>query len=361
MRILEKYVLKQYVFSFLFCIVLLIVLGIIGDVLGFLDEIVKNNIPLKSIFAFYFYLAPFAFVNMVPFACLLSSVYVFNNLSKYHEITAVIASGISLWRLLRPVLFVTFLLCIFTFIVNDKFVPSTIEKSNNIRQEKLETGNQKSYKKKDVALYGEGDLLIYAKSFDSSNNQLYGVIIHSENEELKVTQKISARLVTWQDEGYWKGEDVVVFQVDEVGDFVGDPTIFKTAKINIKEKPVEFIKNQWDPRFMSYMQLKNYLKVFKKASPTTIRRLLVDLNYKLALPFTALITVLVGVPFSIYTGRSSALIGMAKGISVAIMYLPVMAFCLALGKSGVLSPVVSAWITNVAFVFIGIYFINKKS
>jgi lipopolysaccharide export system permease protein len=362
MRILEKYVFKNYIWAFLFCIVLLIVLGIIGDILGFLDDIVKNGIPLKTIFAFYFYLAPFAFVNMVPFACLLSSVYVFNNLSKFHEITAVIASGISLWKLLKPVILVTFILCIFTFIVNDKFVPSTIEKANNIRQEKLELNSTKTSGKKDVALYGQGDLLIYAKSFDPGRNELYGVIIHSEDEGLKVIQKISARVVTWQEEeAFWKGQDVVVFKVDENGDFVGDPVVFKTAKVNIREKPADFIKNQWDPRFMSYMQLKNYLKVFKNASRTTIKRLQVDLHYKLALPFTALITVLVGVPFSISTGRASALVGMAKGISIAILYLPVMAFCLALGKGGILPPFFSAWITNIVFIFIGIYFINSKS
>jgi lipopolysaccharide export system permease protein len=85
------------------------------------------------------------------------------------------------------------------------------------------------------------------------------------------------------------------------------------------------------------------------------------LHYKLALPFTALITVLVGVPFSISTGRASALVGMAKGISIAILYLPVMAFCLALGKGGILPPFFSAWITNIVFIFIGIYFINSKS
>ena len=119
--------------------------------------------------------------------------------------------------------------------------------------------------------------------------------------------------------------------------------------------------NQWDPRFMSFSQLKNYLKVLKVGSYSTIRRLLVDLNYKLSFPFTALITVLVGVPFSIATGRASALIGMAKGMTVAIMYLPVMAVCLALGKGGILPPVVAAWLSNFIFAGVGIYFINRKS
>jgi lipopolysaccharide export system permease protein len=264
--------------------------------------------------------------------------------------------------MLKPVMLTTFIFCLFTFVVNDKFVPPTIEKANRVRQEELETGHSNVKGKKDVALYGEGGLLIFARSFDPEKQQLRNVIIHSQGPEGRsVIKKISARTVTWDAEEGWAGRDVVVFEVDENGDFAGDPRVYDSAGINIKEQPEDFIRNQWDPRFMSYRQLRDYLHVFKNASPMTKRRLRVDLNYKLALPFTALITVLIGVPFSIETGRASALLGMAKGITAGILYLPFMAFSLALGKGGVLPPVFSAWATNVLFAFAGVYFIYRKS
>ncbi|MFH1553197.1 MAG: LptF/LptG family permease [Candidatus Omnitrophota bacterium] len=362
MRILEKYVLKSYVASLFFCIILLIVLGVIGDVLSFLQEIFENNIPLVSILSFYLYLAPFAFVNMVPFACLLSAVYVFNSLSKNHEVTAVVASGLSLWELLRPVLFVTFVLCLATFIINDRVVPSTMEKANRIRQEELEQGNDETSSDiEDLAIYGKGDQIIFAKSFTPSTKVLKSLIIHRQDENHVITEKISARLVRWEDDGFWTGEDVIIFKVDSNGNFTGDPLIYKKKQIFIKETPEDFTNNQWDPRFMSFRQLRKYLNIFSVGSPSTVRRLLVDLNYKLSFPFTALITVLVGVPFSIETGRASALIGMARGIMIAMLYLPVMAISLALGKGGALPPVVAAWLSNVVFALVGIYFVNKKS
>ncbi len=362
MRILEKYVVKSFIVAFLFCITLLIVLGIIGDILGFLDDIFKHNIPLMSILSFYFYLAPFAFVNMIPFAALLAAVYIFNTLSKNQEVTAVIASGISLWKLLRPVLLATFILCLIAFIVNDRFVPSAMEKANRIKQEELsQKKGEKGFMIKDLAVYGKGDQIIYAKSFTPSTATFSNMIIHRHGKDHQVTEKMSIRLVKWREEGYWVGEDVIVFKVDPEGKFTGEPEIYKEKKIAISETPADFIDNQWDPRFMSYGQLRRYLNIFKVASPLTVKRLLVDLNYKLAFPFTALITVLVGVPFSIETGRASALIGMARGILVAMMYLPVMAISLALGKGGVLPPVVAAWMSNIVFAILGIYFVNKKS
>lgn len=366
MRILEKYVLKSFIGAFLFCITLLIVLGIIGDILGFLDDIFKNNIPLESILAFYFYLAPFAFVNMVPFACLLSAVYVFNNLSKNHEITAVIANGISIWKLLWSVLLVTFMLCLVTFIVNDQLVPWTMEKANRIRREKLEVskktkGENGAMEVKDIAIYGKGNQLIFAKAFTPSTKVLSDVIVHKQDESHRIIEKVNARIVRWHDDGFWYGEDVMVFRADPEGNFSRDPEMYKVRKIAIAENPREFRETQCDPKFMSYGQLKRYLKMFNAKGTSSIRRLLVDLNYKIAFPFTAIITVLVGVPFSIATGRASALIGMAKGITVAILYLPVMAVSLALGKGGVLPPFLSVWLSYVLFAGIGIHYVNKKS
>ena len=359
MRILEKYVTRSYVGAFLFSVVLLMVLGVIGDILGFIDDIFKKGISLGSILSFYLYFAPFAFVNMVPFASLLSSVYVFNNLSKNHEITAVITSGISLWKLLRPIIFITLGICLLTFIVNDKLVPSSMLKANRIRQEKLESGGTGS-RIRNLAIYGKGDQIIFAKEYRTGTKTLENVIIHRQDNDKNVIEKESVRLVTW-DDNKWTGTDVIVFQVDSQGDFKGEPEIFKDKDIDIRETPKDLLNTQWDTKYMSYKQLKRYLNIFRVGSALTIRRLKVDLNYKLAFPFMSVAIILLGVPFSIVSGRGSALLGMAKGITVPMLYLPLMAISLALGKGGTLSPLLSAWLANIVFVAAGIYFINKKS
>ena len=359
MRILEKYVIIHFIGALLFCVVLLMVLGVIGDILGFLDDIFKKNIPLASILSFYFYFAPFAFVNMVPFAALLSSVYVFNNLSKNHEVTAVITSGLSLWKILRPVILVTFMLCLVTFIVNDKFVPSSMEKANRIRQEKLERGGETVIK--NLAIYGKGDQIIFAKAYMPKTKTLENVIIHKQDKDRVVKKKISARVAKWRSGGYWLGSDVLIFDVDPSGNFIGDPDVYRSKKLPIMETPKDFVVNQWDPRLMGYSQLKRHIQIFKTSSPLAVRRLLVDLNYKLAFPFAAIAIIMVGVPFSIASGRANALIGMAKGIGIAMLYLPVMAVSLALGKGGTLPPAISAWLANILFILIGAHIVNKKS
>ena len=368
MLILEKHILRNYVASFVFCVTLLIVVGIIGDILSFIENIFKYRISLGSIFAFYFYLAPFAFVNMVPFAALLASVYVFNSLSKHQEITAVIASGISLWKLLKPVMAVTFIFCIVTFIVNDRFVPPSLERANSIRRDELEShkeDNAERFGIRDLALYSQGGQMMFAKNFYPDSNTLENVIIQSQDKDNVITEKLSAREIKWikkgKSGGFWEGEDVIIFKLGAMGEFQGDPEVFKKKKIDIIETPSDLRKNQSDPKFMSYRQLRDYIEVLHTGSEETLRRLKVDLNYKLSFPFMALVTVLIGVPFSIETGRANALIGMAKGITAGVAYLPVVAITLALGKGGYVSPELSSWVGIVFFALTGAHLINQKS
>ncbi|HNX91534.1 MAG TPA: LptF/LptG family permease, partial [Candidatus Omnitrophota bacterium] len=303
MRIIEKYILRSYLVSVVFCLLLLVVVGVVGDILGFLDDIFKNNIPLDSILKFYLYFAPFAFVNMVPFSCLLAAVFVFNNLSKNHEISAIITSGISLWDLMKPVLVATFMICLITFIVNETVVPASMEKANRIRQEKLESSDEKQQVIKNMAVYGKGDQIIFAKEYSKADKRMDSVIIHKQNKSQVVVQKINARTVKWRDDGYWLGKDVLVFNLADNGDFSLDPQYYETRKMPILEKPGDFANAQWDPKMMSYRKLKAYIKILGHNSPTTVRRFLVDLHYKLAFPFAALVIILVGIPFSITTGR----------------------------------------------------------
>ena len=163
----------------------------------------------------------------------------------------------------------------------------------------------------------------------------------------------------WTDDGKWKAQDVVMYEINSKGEFVSEPIILEETNIAIVETPTDFINNQWKPEFMSFMQLKRYVNIFATGSKKTYRRLLVDLNYKIAFPFTCIVTILISAPFALSTKRGGALLGMAKGIVIALLYIPIMAVGLALGKGGVLPPIVGAWLSNIVFGGLGIYLINK--
>lgn len=359
MRLLERYALKSFIASFVFCTIMLIVVVVVGDVISILEDIFRRSIPLSDIFAFYLNLAPFAFVNMVPFSALLAGVYVFNSMSKTHELTAVISSGISLWRLVRPILVFTGLLCIVVFIVNDRLVPDTMLRANRIKEERIRSTNGERVIK-DVAFWGEGGLILFAREYDVNELRFSDVTLHLHDRDNVLMEKISAAEVQWEEEE-WIAKSVISFSRDEDGLFGTDPDVRARKPVGISESPHEIERAQWDVQYMSFESLKEHIDRFRRTSPRAVRRFTVDLHHKLAFPFVALITLLVGIPFSVETGRTSALIGMAKGIFFAMLYLPVMALSLALGKAGVIPPVLSAWLGHIVFGMVGVVYINRKS
>jgi len=191
-------------------------------------------------------------------------------------------------------------------------------------------------------------------------NTLEDVITHEQDARNDLVLKASAYRVYWRDDiKRWQGSDVVLYKMNNSGEFVGEPTVFKEMDMNITETPTDFINNQWQPEYMSFMQLKRYINIFATSNERTYRRLLVDLNYKIAFPFACIVTILISAPFALSTGRGAALTGMAKGIVVALFYIPLMALGLALGKGGILPPAISAWFSNIILGGLGIYLINK--
>ena len=362
MTIIERYVFKGFIRTFLFCLTVLWLLYIIGDIFGFLDEILRERIPVSSLAAFYFYLTPFILTQIIPVSALIACVYILGNLYRHSEITALRASGIGVWGILKPVLTAALVISLFAFILSDRLMPGAMRTANRIRYEKLDVGKRgksQTIKLKNVAIYGYGNRLIFARVFDIQKEMLSDAIIFEQDLKNDLILKIEARKMFWEGKKGWRAEDVAIYKVSSKGELIGDSAIYKERDISLSETPTDFINNQWDPRFMSFVQLRRYIKIFATGSKRTYRKLFVELNHKVAFPFACIPIILISAPFALSTRRGGALLGMAKGIIIALLYIPVMAIALALGSKGILPPFIGAWFSNILFSGAGIYLLNR--
>jgi len=360
MKIIDRYIFKSYISAFFFCLVFLYGLYVVGDVFGFIDEILRDRIAFSALFYFYLYMLPYVITQMAPVSCLLACVFILGNLNRHNEITALRASGIGLFKILQPMLLGAVIVGACLFILNDRVVPNSMMIANKIRYEKLELGKRGSSKiLSNVAIFGQGNRLIFARRFDTGKNQLDEVIIHRQDAEQNVTSKMSIKNMRWTGQR-WIGTEVVMYHINEKGEFLGVPEIFPELEIKLPEKPIEFLNNQWQPQFMSYSRLKKFLHVFMGGSKLAHMRYSVDLQYKISFPFSCLAMILVAAPFTLVTRRGAALTGMVKGILLALSYIPLVALGLALGKGGHLPPFLAAWLANIVLGGIGLYLTIKN-
>jgi lipopolysaccharide export system permease protein len=363
-KIIDRYMVRGFLLPFLWCIVMFEVMAIIIDIFSFIDYIVKYKIPAFSIFAFYVYYSPTILLQVTPMAALLSTIYVLSNLNKNNEITAMRASGISFWRILMPILLIGFIVSILTFLVNDRIIPVSSRISNTIRREELEKESKKYAQQgriiENVAVYGVGNKIIFARSYDTVKKELGDIIIHQHDEAESLISKTTAQKAVWTNDG-WRFYKVIMYNIDNSGKILGEPKFINEMIIPIKEKPADFAAREWCSDYMSFAELERYINNFKGAGLKIVRSLTVDLHYKLAFPFITLIIMLIGAPFALVTTRGGVLLGLGMSILIGLLYYATIAMSLAFGKGGILHPIAATWLGNISFAILGVWLINKRA
>ena len=363
MKIVDKYLFKGFIGPFIWCLFLFTSMAIIIDIFSFIDDIVKFKIPAASIIAFYVYYCPTIFVQVTPMAVLLSTIYVLSNLNKHNEIVAMKSSGISLWRIMAPIFIMGFIISVFVFIINDRIIPVSSRVSSVIRRDELEKEKRLGRENKiidSVAIYGSGNRIIFARTYDTEKKVLTDIIIHEHNTSQDLISKTTAQSAVWES-GEWHFKKAIIYKIDNAGQILGEPLFLNETVLPIKEKPSDFANKEWRAEYMSYRELKKYIKYFKGAETKLIKGLLVDLYYKVSFSVISLIIILIGAPFALITTRGGVLIGLGMSITIGLLYYAFIAMALAFGKAGILPPAVAAWLGNAVFAILGVYLVNKRS
>lgn len=363
MKIIDRYMVRGFLGPFIWCMLVFVVMAVIIDIFSFIEDIVKFKIPFTSLAAFYIYYCPTIILQVTPMAALLSTIYVLSNLNKNNEIVAMRSSGISLWRILSPILILGFMISMTTFLINDRIIPISSKVSNTIRRDELEKEKRKKNQTKlieNVAIYGAGNRIVFARNYDTEKRTLNDIIIHEHDSSENLISKITAQSGGWTGNG-WKFHKVIIYKIDNSGKILGDPTFMNDALIPLKEKPSDFANREWRADYMSYRELRKYIRNFKGVGTKLIKGLQVDLNYKISFCFISLIIIVVGAPFALITTRGGVLIGLGMSIAIGLMYYASIAISLAFGKAGILPPIVAAWLGNIVFTIIGIHLVNKRA
>ncbi len=363
MKILDRYIIKKFIVPLSYCLFLFVLLYVIMDIFGHLDEILRNKVPISILFQYYISFMPLIFVQTVPIASLLSIVYMLSTLNKNNELTATRACGISIKQLLVPVFAIAIVLSLISFLVNENAVPKGIIISERIKAEYMEKTydtHDKLKTTKDLAVYGKKNQLIYAQEFNPTKNKLTGIIIIERDNQHRLHRKILASEALWKDRE-WVFYDCIVYNFDTLGNTAGNPLVFKEKVLDFPETPKELLKYELQTGYMSYKDLKSYIKRLAGQNPKMLNSLKTDLYFKSALPLVSIIIMLIGIPFALNTSRGGAMAGIGISITVGLLYYGSIYFVLAMGKGGLLPPIVAAHLSNIIFFVIALLLLKQSA
>ncbi len=363
-RILDEYVVREFLIMFLLVeagFVLLVIVFTFFDLVG---DILRNHIPLTTVGDYLVNLTPSMIYQIAPLAVLIAALVVFGVLNRNSEIVAMKATGISLYRLIVPVVSIAILLAGGLFLFDQYYLPQA-----NLKQEAL----RNTIKGKPPQTYlhpeqkwifgqprtGEPGRIFYYEFFDPDKNEFANLSVFEFNPStFELTRRIfAARAVwdagaeTWKFENGWV-RDIQGANVTAYRDFSA------TTFSEIHEAPDYFTKEDRQAQEMNFGQLEGYIRDLRQSGFDTMR-LRVALWHKLAFPLVAVVMAVLAIPFALSMGRRGSLTGIAVAIGVALAYFVIDGVFSALGYVNYLPATVAAWSSDILFGLVGGYLLLR--
>ena len=355
MRLLDKYILKEFLRFFVITVLSFIALFLIVDFFEKIRMFLSNNASVGQISSYFIYSIPMIISYVLPPAVLLTTLMTFSSLSKFNEITAMKANGINVYRISLPILIFAAIMSLFLFYFNELITPASVQKTEYIV--KVDVQKQKTlgfFKQNEIWYHGENAIYNF-KMFDVEKNILRGVTINYLNPDFTLLARIDAQRAEWKNDK-WFFYNLLTTRFEN-----NNPVLEWSSEkiINIPEKPNDFKVMQKDAEKMGYFELRKYVKKIQLEG-YDVTKYLVELQGKIAFPLVTLIMVFIAIPFSMRSERSGGVMqSLGIGIFIGFSYWIVHAFGMSLGKSELLPVFLAAWAANILFGAVAAVFFYK--
>jgi LPS export ABC transporter permease LptG/LPS export ABC transporter permease LptF len=363
-RILDEYVVREFLGMFTLVLAGFAMLMLVFTFFELIGDILRNHIGLTLIGEYLVNLTPSMIYQITPLAVLIAALVTFGVLNRNSEIVAMKATGISLYRLVIPIVTIAAILAIGLFLFDQYYLPQA-----NRRQEALH--NIIKGRPPQTVLHpeqnwifgqahpGEPGRIFYYQFFDPDRNEFANLsIFEFDRSTFALSRRIFAARAVWDaGSGGW------TFLNGWERNFAGaNVTTYRdfqqTSLAEIHEDPGYFKKENLQAQEMNFGQLDRYIGDLRQSGFDTMR-LRVELWQKLAYPLVAVVMAVLAIPFALSMGRRGSLTGIAVAICVALSYFVVNGLFSALGNVNYLPAAMAAWSSDVLFGLVGGYLLLK--
>jgi lipopolysaccharide export system permease protein len=360
--ILDRYLVNELGGPFLFGLSAFTLIFVATQILAIGRLVSEQHAPLWAAVEYFLWDMPAYLLLVIPMAMLLGTLLAMQRLSSESEVTAMKAGGISLTRIVAPLLVVGLIVSLFSLAVQELFVPFANDKAAYVKQMAIEHVSPASSNLQAVtALPGGGKQVTLAGGLDVATQTLLAVTVirydaHQKPQEMIVADR--ARYIT----PTWTFEDSTTYHFSPDGGVTTQTAKYLT--VDIGERPNQIAKqsiNITNPEDLSRAEIKERLES-GQLSPQQQKVFTATYASKLARPFAAFVFTLIAVPFGLRPVRGGGT-GLGFGLAVAIVfvYYVISTICLTVGSSATWLAGPAAWAPNLLFTVIGLSLLRRAS
>jgi lipopolysaccharide export system permease protein len=354
---LDKYILKKFIFTFIYGIVLLTFVTIVIDVSEKADDFVSSGLSAGEIVTqYYIGFIPHIVSMLFPLFVFISVIFFTSKMAGRSEIVAILASGTSFNRFLRPYWIGSILLAIVLWLGYRYVTP----KANSLRTEFQTRYIDKSAytTSSGSALYFRNDSTTYGQIsyFDTSLKRGTSFVLQ-EIKNNRLVRNLRADALVW-DTSYkrWRIDYVVERTIDGTTETLRQ---VDSQYITLNFKPAEFVKTEFTKDVLTTPELSELIEKEKLRGKEGINDLIVEKHRRDASPVSILILTMIGVSVSSRKTRGGSGLHLAIGFIVAALFILTDRFSTIFSTKGDFPPMLAAWTPNIIFVFVAIYLFVK--
>jgi len=357
--LLDEMILRDFAMYLGMILVSFILLTLVFTFFELLSDIVRNHISLIVVGQYLLNVTPSMLYTMTPLSVLLAVLTTIGLLQKSNEITAMKATGTSIYRVVFPICVIAAAISTGLFFFDQFYIPLANQRQETLRNQ-IKGKPAQTYLRPDRRwIFGEHNTIYYYEFFDPDQNTFANITAFEfDPETFELIGRVHASRAHWSAElRKWIFEQgwVRTFHGSAIQSFHQfDAETFP----RLIEPPGYFKKEVHQSSEMNYKELRAYIADLQQSGFDVVR-LRVQLQKKFAYPLITLVMAILAVPFSLSAGRKGALTGIAVALSVAIIYFVASGLFEAMGNASQLPAAMAAWAPDFIFALLGGYLLLK--
>lgn len=356
LSIFDRYLLREFLRFFFLAFVGFVGFVVLFDAFEKISTFIDHKATAGQVFRYYFNATPYKAVLVTPIALLLATFLSLGYMTRFHEITIMRSSGISLYRILMPVYVVGLLVAATSFLVSDFIMPGAQTRAREILQQEIRGRTSKNLgSRMNVSYIGQDNRFYLIRRYDVPRSAMVDVVIQEFDGDT-LTRRIDASKASYED-GAWVLENGVDRSFSgENGDELLNS--FETLRLEVPEKPDDFAKNEVRPEQMSFPDLAKYVERVRQ-SGSRVEQYETDLHLRVSFPLVNFVILLIGSSLAVKMRRGGIALGFGFSLAIAFTYWSILRAGQVLGHSGALPPMLAAWLGNILFIGVGLWMLRQ--
>ena len=342
-KVLDRYVVREFLRLFTLFAVSAPVLFILGDVTDNIDTFMERQLTARQIALGYVYQMPEFIFYSFPIAALIATIFTVSNMTRHSEMAAAKAGGVSFYRVLMPLPVLGILLTLVALVISE-IIPIAGARRAELHGEKV--GRRQA--RTDFVYRAEGGAVYAIRMLDTERNRIDQLNIHRQGDEEKVpTVSITADEATYSAKTGWtlmNGYVRFLFGPGKESAMRFD----MLRPVRFVETPEQLLAVPKEPEEMRYQELGRFIDIMERSGAKPLK-LMVEHAQKIAIPVATLIIILFAAPLANTTSRGGPAYGIGISLGITVLYLMLFRLSAAAGATGTLDTTIAAWLPNILF------------